>query len=164
MKTLRLKETQSPYTLTIDEAILVDGPVRVLQGEQTIGVLVPPDEYEAFRTWKESQQRQARVQQTHEAFEREVAAFERMLPELLQKYRDRVVAVHNGQVDWAYFSDLDLGRRNSRHLVGLFCCKSSHIESCEVRSFVKSNSVTSLTRSDDMDWCVSETFCQFRFS
>jgi imidazolonepropionase-like amidohydrolase len=98
VKSLTLKETQSPYTLTIDETTLVDGPVRVLQGERTIGVLVPPDEYEAFRTWKESQKRQAQIQQTHEAFEREVAAFERMLPELLQKYRDQVVAVHNGQV------------------------------------------------------------------
>ena len=98
MKTLTLKETQAPYTLTLDEATLAEGPVRVLRGEQTIGVLVPPDEYETFRAWQETQKRQERTQQAHEAFEREVAAFERMLPELLQEYRDRVVAIHNGQV------------------------------------------------------------------
>jgi hypothetical protein len=44
------------------------------------------------------QQRQARAQQAHKAFEREVEAFERMLPELLEEYRERVVAIHNGQV------------------------------------------------------------------
>jgi hypothetical protein len=98
VKTLTLKETQSPYTLILNETTLDEGPVRVLRGEQTIGVLVPPEEYEEFRVWREAQQRRAQVQQTHEAFEREVATFERMLPELLQKYRDRVVAIHNGQV------------------------------------------------------------------
>ncbi len=40
MKTLILKETQALYTLTLDEATLAEGPVRVLWGEQTIGVLV----------------------------------------------------------------------------------------------------------------------------
>lgn len=98
MKTLNLKEPQAPYTLTLDEAVLAEGPVQVLQGGQTIGVLVPPDEYEQFRAWREAQERRARVQQKHEAFEREVAAFERMLPELLQKYRGRVVAIYDGQV------------------------------------------------------------------
>ena len=98
IKTLTLKETQAPYTLTLDEATLAEGPVRVLRGEQTIGVLVPPDEYELFRAWRETQQRRAQVQRPHEQFEREVATFERILPELLQKYRGRVVAIHNGQV------------------------------------------------------------------
>ena len=98
MKSLTLKETRAPYTLTFDEAWLTEGPVRVLQGDRTIGVLIPPDEYERFRVWQEAQQRQARAQRVPEQFEREVATFERMLPELLQKYRDRVVAIHDGQV------------------------------------------------------------------
>ena len=70
----------------------------MLRGEQTIGVLVPPDEYEAFRAWRATQWRRTRIQQAHDPFEREVAAFERILPELLQKYRGRVVAIHNGHV------------------------------------------------------------------
>lgn len=98
MKTLTLKEGRAPYTLTFDEAWLTEGPVRVLQGDRTIGVLVPPDEYERFRAWQEAQQRQARVERIPEQFAQEVAAFERMLPELLSKYRNRVVAVHSGQV------------------------------------------------------------------
>ncbi len=98
MKTLILKETQAPYTLTLDEVTLAEGPVRVLCGEQTIGVLVPPDEYKLFRTWRERRQRRAQIQQARDPFEREVAAFERMLPDLLQKYRGRVAALHNGRV------------------------------------------------------------------
>jgi hypothetical protein len=99
MKSLTLKETRAPYyTLTFDTAWLREGPVRVLQGDRTIGVLIPPDEYEKFRAWQEVQQRQVQAQCIPEQFEQEVAAFERMLPELLQKYRDRVVAIHSGQV------------------------------------------------------------------
>jgi hypothetical protein len=77
---------------------LDEGPVRVLRGEQTVGVLVPSEEYEEFQAWRETRQRRAQMQQVHEAFEREVAAFDRMLPELLQEHRDRVVAIHDGQV------------------------------------------------------------------
>lgn len=102
MKTLVIKEAQAPYTLTLDEAVLAEGPVAVLcvgsEGERVIGVLVPPEEYAAFRAWREAQQRPARTEQVHEAFEREVAAFERLLPELLETYRGRVVAIHDGQV------------------------------------------------------------------
>jgi hypothetical protein len=98
MKTVILKEAQAPYTLNLDEATLAEGPVRVLRGEQTIGVLVPPDEYEAFCAWRETQRRQGPLQPVPEQFQREVAAFERMLPELLQEYRGRVVAIHGGQV------------------------------------------------------------------
>ncbi len=55
MKTLTLKEIQAPYTLTLDEAALAEGPVRVMQGDRVVGVLVPPDEYELFRAWQEAQ-------------------------------------------------------------------------------------------------------------
>ncbi len=98
VKTLTLKEGQSPYTLALDEDTLAEGPVRVLRGEQTIGVLVPPEEYEAFRAWRERQQRRAQAQQVDDQFAREVAAFERMLPELLERYRGQVVAIHDCQV------------------------------------------------------------------
>jgi len=98
MKTLVLKEAQAPYTLTLDESALSEGPVQVLQGERVIGVLVPPEEYTAFRAWQEAQHHPQRVGQDHGAFEREAAAFAALLPELLQEYRGRVVAIHDGQV------------------------------------------------------------------
>jgi hypothetical protein len=43
VKTSTLKETRAPYTLTFDESTLAEGSVRVLRGEQTIGILVPPE-------------------------------------------------------------------------------------------------------------------------
>ncbi|MEE8389657.1 MAG: hypothetical protein V3S14_02525 [Anaerolineae bacterium] len=102
MKTLILKEAQAPYTLTLDETALAEGPVQVLcvdgEGERVIGIIVPPEEYAAFRAWRKARQRQQWEQQTREEFERKVAAFERMRPELLQEYRGRVVAIHAGQV------------------------------------------------------------------
>jgi hypothetical protein len=102
MKNLVLKETQAPYTLTLDEAMLDEGPVRVLrvegENECTIGVLVPPEEYAAFCAWQEAQQRPQQIQQASRAFEREVEAFAALWPELLQKYRGRVVAIYGGQI------------------------------------------------------------------
>ena len=100
MKTLVLKEAKAPYTLILDEAALAEGPVQVLHsdGERVVGVIVPSEEYAAFRTWRQAQKGQQRAQRGHDPFEREVAAFERMLPQLLQKYRGRVVAVYEGRV------------------------------------------------------------------
>jgi len=98
MKTLILKEAQAPHTLTLDEATLAEGPVQVLLGKRTIGMLVPPKEYAAFRAWQKACRHQQRVQQAHKAFDREVEAFEHMWPELLQKYRGQAVAIYDGQI------------------------------------------------------------------
>jgi len=102
MKELVLKETQAPYTLTLDETMLDEGPVRVLrvegEHERTIGVLVSPDEYAAFCAWREAQQRSQPIQQATSTFQHEVEAFVALWPELLQKYRGRVVAIYGRQV------------------------------------------------------------------
>jgi len=98
MKTLILKEARAPYTLTLDEATLAEGPVQVLLGKRTIGVLVPPKEYAAFCAWQKACWHEQWVQQAHKAFEREVEAFEHMWPELLQKYHGRIVAIYDGQI------------------------------------------------------------------
>lgn len=99
MKKLVLREIQAPYIL--DEAALAEEPVQVLRvegdGERVIGVLVSPEEYAAFSAWRDAERR-AQAQQAHGQFEREAAAFERLLPELLPKYRGRVVAIYDGQV------------------------------------------------------------------
>ncbi len=100
MKTLILKETQAPYTLTLNEAALTEEPVQVLHsdGERVVGVIVPAAEYAAFCAWREMQQRRQQTQQNCETFEQEAAAFERMLPQLLREHRGRVVAIHGGQI------------------------------------------------------------------
>lgn len=96
MKTLVLKEAQALYD-ALDESQLAQEPVLIERDGQPIGVFVPMAEYEAFRVWRESE-RQQRQAAYDEAFQREIAAFERMKPELLRQYSGRVVAIRSGQV------------------------------------------------------------------
>lgn len=56
MKTLTLKETQAPYTLTIDRDALAQHLMPVQQDGQPVGVLVPFNEYQVFRTWQRKRQ------------------------------------------------------------------------------------------------------------
>ena len=65
---------------------------------QPVAALVPMGEYEAFRAWREEEKRRQARQAEEAAIEREHAAFQRMLPELLKQYEGQVVAIYNGQV------------------------------------------------------------------
>ncbi len=67
------------------------------QGEVAVAVL-PWDTYCAFENWYEEQERERKWREQHEAFEREVAAFEQMKDTLLEKYRGRYVAIYQGEV------------------------------------------------------------------
>lgn len=98
MKTLTLKETQAPYTLALDEALLTDEVVILEKDGQPIAALVPIAEYEAFQAWRDAENRRQARQAEEAAIDREHAAFERMLPELLKQYPGQVVAIYNGEV------------------------------------------------------------------
>jgi PHD/YefM family antitoxin component YafN of YafNO toxin-antitoxin module len=97
VKKIVLRETQAPYTLTVGEETL-DEPVVLERAGQPVAVLVPIAEYEAFRAWQQTQERQHHRQTQMEAFEREQAAFERMKPELLHTHLGKVVAIYQGEV------------------------------------------------------------------
>ncbi len=97
MKTLSLKESQVLYNV-LDENQLVQEPVLIQRDGRPIGVVVSMAEYEAFRAWRELEQGRRQPSPGDEAFRREVEAFERMKPALLQQYAGRVVAIHNGAV------------------------------------------------------------------
>ena len=98
MKTIMLRETQAPYTLTVDEMALRESVVLEREDGQPVAALVPIAEYEAFRAWQQAQERYHHRQAQAEPFEREQAAFERMKPELLRTHRNKVVAIYQGQV------------------------------------------------------------------
>ena len=98
MKTIMLRETQAPYTLTVDEMALRESVVLEREDGQPVAALVPIAEYEAFRAWQQAQERYHHRQVQAEPFERELAAFERMKPELLRTHRNKVVAIYQGQV------------------------------------------------------------------
>ena len=53
MKKVVLRETQAPYTLTIDDATLTNEPVILEREGRPVAVLVPIAQYEAFRVWRE---------------------------------------------------------------------------------------------------------------
>ncbi len=96
MQTITLREAQAPYTVTVDQETL-QGDVMVLaQDGHPLAVLLPIDEYEAYRAW---QRRQGVRRQAQAAdFTQERAAFERMLPQLVQTYPGRVVAIYKDEV------------------------------------------------------------------
>jgi PHD/YefM family antitoxin component YafN of YafNO toxin-antitoxin module len=97
MKTLILKEAQALYN-ALDESQVAQEPLLIERDGRPIGVLVPIAEYEAFRAWREAEERRHKQSDYDEAFQREVEAFERMKPELLRQYPGRVVVIYNGQV------------------------------------------------------------------
>jgi len=96
MKTLTLKEAQALYNVLdesqVTEAALID------HGDRPVRIMVPADEYAAFLAWRKAEQERRQQSTQDQAFRREVEAFERMKPELLRQYRNRVVAIYNGQV------------------------------------------------------------------
>ena len=97
MKKMVLRESQAPYTLTVDENTLRE-PVILEQDGQPVAALVPIAEYKAFCAWQQAQERRHHRQAQMEAFEQEQAAFERMKPELLRTHLGKVVAIYQGQV------------------------------------------------------------------
>jgi hypothetical protein len=52
MKTLTLKENQTLYEVVAQQSP-VDEPIVLEQGGRRIAVLLPPDEYEAYRAWRQ---------------------------------------------------------------------------------------------------------------
>jgi hypothetical protein len=86
VKSVVLKEAQSLHRLALDEDLLAEGPARLQRGDETVGILVSPQEYEAFRAWREAQQQRVADRPTDDACRREVAAYERLLPELLKMH------------------------------------------------------------------------------
>lgn len=98
MKTIVLRESQAPYTLSVDDETLTREPVFLERNGQPVAALVPIAEYKAFQAWQQADERRHRRQQQTEAFERERATFERMKPELLRNYQGKVVAIYQGKV------------------------------------------------------------------
>jgi PHD/YefM family antitoxin component YafN of YafNO toxin-antitoxin module len=98
MKKVVLREPRAPYTLSVEDETFGHEPVILERDGQPVAALVPIAEYEAFRAWREAEERRRRRQAQMEAFEREREAYERLEPELLPKYKGLYVAIRNGQV------------------------------------------------------------------
>ena len=98
MKRVTLKESHAPYTLTIEEEALSREPFILERDGEPVAVVIPMAEYEIFRAWRETRDREEKRRKDLEAFEQERQAFERLKPELLRTHRGQWVAILNGQV------------------------------------------------------------------
>lgn len=96
MKTVLLKKTSTRYIIEVEQATLEQGPTLLQRDGEPVAVLVPLRDYQAFQDWQAAQRVSAPP--TDPEFETEVAAFERLKPELLKRYPGRAVAIHQGQV------------------------------------------------------------------
>jgi hypothetical protein len=94
-KTIVIRETQTTYSIPIDEDALASGPIVVERQSQPVFVIITPEEYRAFREWQNHEAWQ-QEQLWHIQPERE--AFQRLLPELLKTRPGQFVAIHDGRV------------------------------------------------------------------
>lgn len=118
MKKLTLKESHAPYEISLDDALLTNDVVILEKDGQPVAALVPITEYTAFQSWREEERRRQAHQAEETAIEREHAAFERMLPELLKQYAGRAVAIYNGQVIDVGDDKMEVWERASQQLNG----------------------------------------------
>ena len=76
-------------------------PAFIEEAGQRVAAILPIEEYEAYRAWREAALPPESPDGTSgdkAAFERQQAAFERLKPQLLQQYPGKCVAIVNEQV------------------------------------------------------------------
>jgi len=96
MEKIALRESQAPYTVTLDDELLHNEVTLVEQNGTPVAVLLAIKLYDTFRAWQQREQASARPRVT--AFAQERATFERLLPHLLQEHPGKVVAIYQGKI------------------------------------------------------------------
>lgn len=97
MRHYEVQSTPTHYRVEVEQTVFAQEPALLEQDGMPIAVLLPITEYEAFQAWQTSSIAHTEVAPSP-GFEQEVLAFERLKPQLLQQYPDRVVAIYQGQV------------------------------------------------------------------
>ena len=92
MKIINVKEAQMHYLVETG----LSQPAILQRDGEPVAAIIPIEEFNAFREWKSNLTRQK--SKKHLDFEAEIAAYERLRPELLKRYQGRVVAIAQGQV------------------------------------------------------------------
>jgi hypothetical protein len=98
VKRVILKESHAPYTLAIEEEALSRETFILERDGEPVAAVIPMDEYQDFRAWREARDREEQRRKDLEAFEQERQAFERLKPELLRTHRGQWVAVYQEKV------------------------------------------------------------------
>lgn len=98
MQKLILKETQAPYQVALNDTLFT-GEVFILgKNGQSVAAVIPMAEYDAFQAWRATEERKQQVAKEEAAIAQEHQAFQQMLPDLLQRYAGRVVAIYQSEV------------------------------------------------------------------
>lgn len=92
---LILKESQAPYTLSLDEALLGQETVIIEQDGQALAAIVPIEEYRQLLAWRE---RQRDRQEELRTFHKDRETFLYLIPELLKSHAGQFVAIFRGQL------------------------------------------------------------------
>ncbi|MEW5718777.1 MAG: type II toxin-antitoxin system HicA family toxin [Chloroflexota bacterium] len=91
----KLKEIRETYSANIDPAQLECEPIILERDGRQVGAVISIEEYQSYLAWKN---RAEATEDFPPEWYVEKAAFERMLPELLQAYRGKFVAIYQGKV------------------------------------------------------------------
>lgn len=108
MSTITIHETRAAYVVPFDEAALADGPVILERKGRRVAVIVPADEFQAFRLWQESR---SWPQRQLDRLQAERTAFRRLLPELFKTHPNQFVAIRDGRLVDADADETALARR-----------------------------------------------------
>lgn len=96
MQSVPVKSTPIYYLVEIKRTTLAQGAAVLEENSQPVAVLLPVDEYRAYRQWQA--ERQTLQTTTPPDFASEVKAFEQMRPALQKRYSGQAVAIHDGRV------------------------------------------------------------------
>lgn len=110
MKTLTLRESSAPYTLTVDNDFFGQEPVILQRDGRPVVVIIPIAEYEALRARPAMQQGETQMQGPG-AVAGNRAAFLAMKGQLLQSHSGQYVAFKDGQLVGADSDDRALVKR-----------------------------------------------------
>lgn len=96
MQTVPVTSTPIHYTVEIKRTTLAHGPALLEENEQPVAVLLPMEDYRSFQKWQQAQQTLPSAEPAE--FAREVNAFERLRPSLLERYAGQAVAIYQDRV------------------------------------------------------------------
>lgn len=94
---LILKESQAPYILSLDETLLGQETVIIERDGEALAAIVPIEEYRRLKASSGQPQPEAEDEKMR-TFYADMETFRRLLPELLQAYREQFVAIFRGQI------------------------------------------------------------------
>jgi PHD/YefM family antitoxin component YafN of YafNO toxin-antitoxin module len=97
-KKMVLKETHTTYSLNIETSQLTQSPIVLEHEGKPIAALISLADYQRFVKWQEREQAKAWQEEQERLLHEEIAAFERIKPELLKTHKGKQVAILNGQL------------------------------------------------------------------